>query len=102
MNLLNFKNRFSDVTTDDIFIGNVGGYSLALSDLLEYLKSKTDFNPEKRMIDACELLDTISETNDIIMGITRQLHGDLLIEKARYGNENDEKDDLPDIFSINP
>lgn len=72
MNLLTYKNRFKESSLVPVNIMEVRGYQLALADFLEYLKEKTEFNPDKRMVDAVELLDSITETNGAIGKVLSQ------------------------------
>ena len=56
-----FKPNFE---TNDI--AGLLGYQQCLNHLYLFLAEKTEFNPAKRLIDAVDLLDIISETNNNI------------------------------------
>lgn len=56
-----FEHGFTDKEID---INGIRGFGKCLSELYKYLAQKTEFNPEKRMIDAVDLLEKISATSD--------------------------------------
>ncbi len=60
------------------------GYSKALTALLRRLEELTEGNPEKRMIDACDLLDSIVATNNQLQAIQRNTLT-VLTEKMKDG-----------------
>jgi hypothetical protein len=74
MNLLKYKNRFQGEDFPSGIECERNGYVKCLDDLLSYLKEKTRFDPNKRMIDSLDLLQAITDTNEALTenGIAHQ------------------------------
>jgi hypothetical protein len=74
MNLLKYKNRFQGEDFPNGIECERNGYVKCLDDLLSYLKEKTKFDPNKRMIDSLDLLQAITDTNEALTenGIAHQ------------------------------
>lgn len=66
MNLLNYQRRFQGDNFTEYSAAERLGYTRCLDDILSFLKEKTNFDPDKRMIDAVDLLTAIEETNEAI------------------------------------
>lgn len=48
------------------------GYTKCLNSFYKHLATVTDFKPEKRYVDAVEMLDIIAETNKELSGLLAQ------------------------------
>lgn len=68
-----FKANFLGIVN----IEAINGYVACLTALLDYLKEKTEFNPDKRFIDAVDLLDKITATNDELRPIIEKEKNDI-------------------------
>lgn len=108
MNLLKFQNRFEGDAITSENIANVNGYSMALIDLVDYLKELTEWKPEKRMVDAVTILDTITETNDKLRELHNKTANELSKLKTDFGGEKvnsflesvkNDPDDLKGVFN---
>lgn len=82
MNLVSYKARFKNLEASDKNIGEVNGYLAALSDVLDYIKELTEFKPEKRMIDAVNIIEAIGKTTKHIGTIQQEF-----VRKLQGGGE---------------
>jgi len=67
-----FKNAFGIIDTQGI-----SGYLQALKALYNHIAEVTEMNPEKRYIDAVDLLDRISATNAELKSLMEQAEKEL-------------------------
>jgi len=58
-----FKHDFKELF-GTIDVMGIRGYQQCLLALYRYLADKTNYDPAKRMIDAIELLDALTKTNE--------------------------------------
>lgn len=72
MNLLSLNNR-------SLTIEETNGYLKALIDVNDYLKLITQYKPEKRYVDAIELLGSFADTGAAITIIGRQIEADIIL-----------------------
>lgn len=72
-------------------IEQVLGYSKCLGNLYSYIAAKTAFNPEKRMIDAVDLLDTITATNDEITELMKAAKYNLELISSKINDKENGK-----------
>lgn len=50
-------------------------------DVGDYLKQLTNYDPSKRMVDSCDILDSIGHTGEAITKLSRQIEADLILSK---------------------
>ncbi len=74
-----FKNAFGIIDTQGI-----GGYLQALQALYNHIAEATEFKPEKRYIDAVDLLDRISATNADLKPLMEQAEKELQILTEKF------------------
>jgi hypothetical protein len=67
-----FKELFGTID-----VMGVRGYQQCLLALYKYLEAKTNYDPAKRMIDAVELLEVITLTNDKIGKLLKEAETEL-------------------------
>lgn len=64
-----FKHNFTEENVEEIM-----AFSKALSEMLNFIKEKTEFNPTKRMIDAVDILDKIAVTSKELTILLQKAH----------------------------
>jgi len=67
-------------------IERIAGYTECLDALFETLRELTQFKPEKRLVDAVELLDKITGTNEELGKVLHEIRGDLTLESFTTKN----------------